>query len=294
MIHILSENQSINQAIAELKAHPTLERRIHLAPGNYKEQVVIDLDHLILEAEDPEKTIITGNLFARMPADDIGKLGTFRTYTLLVDAAHVTLKNITIENTAGPGHEVGQAIALYADGDNLIVENCRILGHQDTLFTGPLPPKEIEPNGFVGPKQFAPRINGHQTYINCYICGDIDFIFGSATATFESCTIESLPCETGYITAASTPEGQDLGYLFNNCRFVSSVTAGSVYLGRPWRNHAKTIIQNSYLDAHINPKGWHDWHKPDAHASVFYAEVNNHGPGAGLSHRPYWIKKATS
>lgn len=293
MIKITSNRQSINEAIARLKANPNLERRIYLAPGLYKEQVVIDLDDLTLESDDPEKTIITGNLYARMPASDIGKLGTFRTYTLLVDAVHVTLKNITIENTAGPGHEVGQAIALYAEGDHLLVDHCRIIGHQDTLFTGPLPPKEIEPNGFVGPKQFAPRINGHQIYLNCYICGDIDFIFGSATATFESCVIESLPCSSGYITAASTPEGQEQGYLFNNCHFIGNASPNSVFLGRPWRNHAKTIIQNSYLGAHIHPQGWHNWNKVEAQDTLYYAEINNHGPGATLSNRPLWVKKTT-
>ena len=38
----------------------------------------------------------------------------------------------------------GQAIALYADGDRLVIDSCRLIGHQDTLFTGPLPPKEID------------------------------------------------------------------------------------------------------------------------------------------------------
>lgn len=33
-------------------------------------------------------------------------------------------------------------IAVYAEGDNLTFKNCRLLGHQDTLFTGPLPLKE--------------------------------------------------------------------------------------------------------------------------------------------------------
>lgn len=91
---------------------------------------------------------------------DIGKLGTFRSYSVFIDTHDVTLQNLTIENASGNSLTHGQAIALYADGDRLVIDSCRLIGHQDTLFTGPLPPKEIEPDGFIGPKQFAPRING--------------------------------------------------------------------------------------------------------------------------------------
>lgn len=99
---------------------------------------------------------IVGSLGAKMPSEDgsgvDGTLGTFRTYTVLVDADDVRLENLTIENDAGDGREVGQAIALYADGDRLVVDACCIKGHQDTLFLGPLPPHEAKPGGFIGPK----------------------------------------------------------------------------------------------------------------------------------------------
>lgn len=75
MLNITSNSQSISQAIARLKADPNLERRIHLAPGLYKEQVIIDIDHLTIESDAPEETIISGQLYAKMPANDIGKLG---------------------------------------------------------------------------------------------------------------------------------------------------------------------------------------------------------------------------
>ena len=141
------------------------------------------------------------------------------------------------------------------------------------------------------PKQFAPRINGRHYYKNCYICGDIDFIFGSATAYFEHCTIESLlrtktsaqsdalsdtsafPLIQGYVTAASTPKGQAYGYVFSDCRFISKdCPAGSVYLGRPWRDYAKTILISCELGAHIHPAGFHDWNRKNTHETVCYAE----------------------
>lgn len=265
---------------------------IFIKTGKYEERVEIRIPRITLIGENVKETIISGGLYAFMYCEDIGKLGTFRTYTMLVDADDVHLFNLTIENTAGYGDKIGQAIALYSEGNRLQYVNCRFLGHQDTLYTGPLPPKEIEKNGFIGPKQFAPRINGRQYYRDCYIEGTIDFIFGSATAYFENCIIfqkdqgESI---NSFATAASTAENESYGYVFQNCRFLSDAPAGTCYLGRPWRNFAQTVILNSYLGEHLLPEGWHDWGKTEAHNTVMFAEFQNYGPGYQPEKRPHWI-----
>lgn len=110
------------------------------------------------------------------------KRGTFRSYTMLIHTDDFTCRGITVSNSAGFGKEVGQAVAVYAEGDMISFESCRILGRQDTLFTGLLPFKEIEKGGFRGPTEFSERKQGRQYYKNCYIEGDVDFIFGSAAA----------------------------------------------------------------------------------------------------------------
>lgn len=73
---------------------------------------------------------------------DGSKRGTFRSYTFLVYANNFSASNITFENSAGFGDNVGRAIAVYAEGDNITFKHCKILSHQDTLFTGPLPLKK--------------------------------------------------------------------------------------------------------------------------------------------------------
>ena len=258
---------------------------ICLAPGIYHEKITINKPYVTLTGtgSSNKDVVLTYDDYALAPMADIGKLGTFRSYSVFIDAHDVTLQNLTIENASGDSLSHGQAIALYADGDRLIIDSCRLIGHQDTLFTGPLPPKEIEPDGFIGPKQFAPRINGRQYYKNCYICGDIDFIFGSATAYFENCVIESLRRTTdandiqGYVTAASTPEDQEYGYVFSNCKLISKdCPPNSVYLGRPWRNYAKTVFLECALGNHIHECGFHDWKKEDARNTVLYAEYRNY------------------
>lgn len=284
---------SIGSALAQIPANNTTPVIIEIAPGIYHEKLTINKPYITLRGmgESSAHTVISYDDYALDLMEDGSKRGTFRTYTLFIDTHDVTLQHLTIENASGDSATHGQAIALYADGDRLMIDSCRLLGHQDTLFTGPLPEKERQPGGFIGPKQFAPRINGRQYYKNCYICGDIDFIFGSATAYFEHCTLESLlrtktsaqsdalsdtsafPLIQGYVTAASTPKGQAYGYVFSDCRFTSKdCPAGSVYLGRPWRDYAKTILISCELGAHIHPAGFHDWNRENTHDTVYYAE----------------------
>ena len=279
---------TLAEAIALLPPDDGSQAEIRLSPGVYREKITLSRPHTTLRGESAGNTRIVWHDGAKEILADGMKRGTFRTATLMVDAPHVTLHGLTIENAAAPREEAGQAIALYADGDGLLVEDCILLGHQDTLFTAPMPPKEIEPNGFIGPKQFAPRTPQRQAYRRCLICGDVDFIFGGAAVWFEDCEIHSVdgrrdrshPCE-GYVTAASTPEGQRFGYIFHHCRFTAkSVAAASVYLGRPWRDWAKTLLIDCELGAHIHPDGFHDWNKPQAHATMDYAQYGSVGPGA--------------
>ncbi len=304
---------------------------IRIAPGIYHEYLQITEPYITLAGAGTDKTIITGNLGGYEILEDGLKRGTFRTQTVFVHTHDFTARDLTIENSAGPGHLVGQAIALYADGDMLCFENVHLKGFQDTLFTGPLPAKEVEPGGFRGPLEHAPRINGRQYYRKCTIEGSVDFIFGSATAYFEECTlvsrdeyreetvtgrregdtqlhqeesvtgrregdtqlhqeesatsrreetangkmIQDTPSIRGYVTAASTPEGQKYGYVFADCTFTGDCPAESCYLGRPWREYAKVVLIRCRIGSHIRPEGWHDWGKEKSHDTALFAEYES-------------------
>ena len=117
---------------------------------------------------------------------------TFRTATVLVDGDRVSFKNCRFENTAGPGKEAGQAIALYLDGDDITLEDCILTGHQDTLFLAPLPPKAVQKDGFLGPKQFTPRTPRTYYFKKCRIEGGVDFICGGAGSVSAWLSSESL------------------------------------------------------------------------------------------------------
>ncbi|MBP5184281.1 MAG: pectin methylesterase [Lachnospiraceae bacterium] len=254
---------------------------IRLKKGVYHEVLTLSKSDVTIEGEDPENTVISMNRYAKEILQDGLKRGTFRTQTLLIDGDRVTLRNLTVENTAGCGAKYGQAIALYVDGDDCRFENVRLLGQQDTLFLAPLPPKEVEPGGFRGPKQNTPRTPRKMVFRDSFIAGNVDFIFGGGAAFFESCIIHSvndpLFSGTGYVTAASTPESIPYGFVFNKCRFTSDCGAGSFYLGRPWREYAKTVFIDCEYGPHIKQEGFADWSGRGASGTVFYAEYCREG-----------------
>lgn len=290
-----SSFSTIGEALTAAAKYAGEKIRIVIESGTYREKLIINQDYITLCGENPLNTIISYGDYAKEILEDNEKRGTFRTSTVFIDGNDFTARNLTFENSSGPGTKVGQAIALYVDGDRMTFHNCRLLGGQDTLFTAPLPLTAYEKNGFRGPKEFAPRVHGRHWYKECFICGDVDFIFGGATAYFEDCEIFSNHVNqdiNGYVTAPSTLEDVQ-GYVFNRCNFTSNCPKKSVYLGRPWRNHAKAAILNSQIGEHIVEEGWHDWGKIDARDTLCFAEYNNTGMGAVTTKRPEWIKLLT-
>ena len=265
---------------------------IRLAPGVYREKVELRRPHTTLQGSGAGETILAWDDGATDVHPDGVKRGTFRSYTLLVLADGCRLRGMTIRNDAGQQTDSGQCIALFADGDGFTCEDCTLVSTQDTLFTAPLPPREVIPGGFLGPTQLLPRKAQRQTYRRCTIKGDVDFIFGGAAAWFEDCDVvcirrgERTP--GGYATAASTPEGQKYGYIFHRCRFTGEkVPDASFYLGRPWREHAKTVLLDCHIGPHIRPEGWDDWGKKDFPRTGFYAEHGCFGPGSGTERRAF-------
>lgn len=284
MITVAKDNSgdfnSIQQAVDSIPAGTP--ETIYIKKGIYKERVEVRKNNISFVGESTDDTIITESYYARMIMPDGSKRGTFRSYTFFVYADNFTASNLTFENAAGFGDEFGQAIAVYAEGDNITFRNCKILGHQDTLFTGPLPMKEKQPGGFTGPTIDGIRRVVHQLYEDCYIAGEIDFIFGSATAYFKNCTLFALNRNqeiNAYYTAPSTYEGQAFGYVFESCTFTGNCPQKSVALSRPWRIHAKTVLLNCNYSDQIIDEGFTDWNKPESHETVYYAEYNGHGEG---------------
>ncbi|MBQ9667795.1 MAG: pectin esterase [Prevotella sp.] len=277
--------RSVTEAIEVCRAFMDYHKVIYVKRGTYKEKLIIPqwLQNIEICGEDRDETIITYDDHANISMDGnfwpaelkqqltaMGSrptLGTFRSFTVRVDANDITLKNITIENNAA---RLGQAVALHTQGDRLRFVNCRFLGHQDTVYTG------------MG----ATRL----FFDHCYIEGTTDFIFGPSTAWFEQCHIH---CKANsYITAASTPKEIKYGYIFNKCNVTAAENVEKVYLGRPWRDYGYTLFMHCTLPQQIRPEGWHHW-QTEREQTTRYLEFENEGPGAATDKRVPWSRQLT-
>lgn len=257
--------RTLQEAIESARAFMDYTVTIYVRNGVYKEKVIVPswVENIDIIGEDRDKTIITYDDHA-----NINKMGTFRTYTVKVEGSDITFKNLTIENNAA---QLGQAVALHTEGDRLKFINCRILGNQDTIYTG---------------AKFT-----RLYFKDCYIDGTTDFIFGPSTALFEDCIIHSK--RNSYVTAASTPKEAKYGYVFKHCKLTAEPGVDKVYLGRPWRPYAYTLFIECELGKHIVLAGWHNWGKQSNEETARYMEYKNTGEGANASERVAWSKQLT-
>ena len=255
--------RTLQEAIESARAFMDYTVTIYVKNGVYKEKVIVPswVENIDIIGEDRDKTIITYDDHA-----NINKMGTFRTYTVKVEGSDITFKNLTIENNAA---QLGQAVALHTEGDRLKFINCRILGNQDTIYTG---------------AKFT-----RLYFKDCYIDGTTDFIFGPSTALFEDCIIHSK--RNSYVTAASTPKEAKYGYVFKHCKLTAEPGVDKVYLGRPWRPYAYTLFIECELGKHIVSAGWHNWGKQSNEETARYMEYKNTGEGANASERVAWSKQ---
>ena len=260
--------RTVDEAIEVCRAFMDYHKVIFVKKGVYKEKIIIPqwLQNIEIVGEDRDATIITYDDHANIKTNDRPQgMGTFRTFTLKIEGNDITLRNITIENNAA---RLGQAVALHTQGDRLTFVNCRFLGNQDTVYTG--------------------NAGCRHYFDHCYIEGTTDFIFGPATAWFEQCDIY---CKANsYITAASTPQDQPFGYVFNRCTVRTAPEVTKLYLGRPWRDYGYTLFMHCQLPAAVTPEGWHRW-EPQREQTARYAEYENTGEGAVTQNRVFWSRQ---
>ena len=253
----------IQDAIDAMRVFPLEPITLYIKNGVYNEKIELPANNtdVTFIGENIEKTIITLNDYSGK-----GRLTTFTSYTAKISGNRFVAENITFVNSAGP---VGQAVALYVDADKAVFKNCRFIGNQDTIY--------------------ASGENSRQYFLNCFIEGTTDFIFGPATAVFQHCTIRAK--SNSYITAANTPAGKRFGFVFLDCKVIADSAVNKLYLGRPWRAWSKTVFIRCEFPKAIAAAGWDNWNNPENEKTTFYAEYKNTGAGAGISKRVNWSKQ---
>jgi len=259
--------QEAFNAVPDFRKVPTT---IYIKKGVYKEKLVLagSKQQVKVVGEDVNATILTYDDFSQKKNLFGEEKGTSGSASFYIYGDGFSAENISFENSAGP---VGQAVAVLVVGDKVAFKNCRFLGFQDTLYTY--------------------GRGSRQYYLNCYIEGTVDFIFGSSTAVFNKCDIYSKTA--GYLTAASTPDTTRFGYVFLNCRIKGNAPDNSVYLGRPWRPYAKTVFIHSNLGKMIKSEGWDHWGKETNKETTYSAEHKNTGNGYQPDKRVSWSHQLT-
>lgn len=247
---------AVNAAPAGTASNRTL---IHIAPGTYKQQITVPANKPFLsfigQTTDPTKVVLTYNLNVTSPNGSGGTVGTIGSATVVLYAPDFVAKNVMFQN--GSHDNIAQALAVYVRADRLAFSNCRFFGFQDTVYLG----------------------NGRQYFTGCYITGDTDFIYGNATALFNSCYINE-SSTWGYLTAANTAATTPIGFVFKYCALtkgpitaidpetgtrysnITSVSNNATYLGRPWQytqSKASVTFISCKMDTHIINVGWSPW-----------------------------------
>jgi pectinesterase len=257
---------------------------ISVKPGTYRELVKVPSNkpHVTIQGTGGSRkdTVIVYNNASGTPKPDgSGTYGTGGSATVAVEADNFQARNLTISNdfdeAANQSLPGQQAVALRTASDKVFLDSIIVEGDQDTLLLDTAAKDRL----------------GRVYMKNSYIVGNVDFIFGRATAVIDASVITLKKrwngTSAGYITAPSTAANRK-GILIANSTVNGSVSDRTFYLGRPW--HAggdatldpQATVRNTTLSAAIRTTPWTDmggfsW-KEDR-----FAEYRNTGAGAGAA-----------
>lgn len=187
---------------------------------------------------------------------------------LFISANDFSAANLTIQNGYGTG---SQAVALRVTGQRQQFLNCRFVGYQDTLYTH----------------------SGIQYFRDCYVQGNVDYVFGGATAVIENCEVRNVAGGSA-VAAPSTDLAQPYGIVFLGGRFsaAGSVPANSVALGRPWGANGAAAYLGVELGGHVSSAGFVAMSGNDP-LNARFREYQSTGPGANPNAHPTYQMNAS-
>ncbi len=279
-IYVRQDYKTVSEAVSAANDGDT----IIIPSGIYREKITVTKKDLSFVGEGVVTLTYDG---ASGEPDRLGGVyDTFSsaTVTITETAENFKAENITFENSynrADGDVPVTQAVALSCGADGAAFYNCNFLGWQDTLYL---------------------HGDSKQFFLDCYIEGSVDFIFGDSSVLFEDCDINCLRSKS-YITAANTGEDNPVGFVFYHCYISANSNCGEIYLGRPWRaerpgiNSATAFIECTY-NADMAPAGWLPWRlevgTEKSNTRYFeYKNTDSSGSLADTRSRAEWSKQLT-
>ncbi|CAL0333599.1 unnamed protein product [Lupinus luteus] len=251
---------TIQAAIDSIKQNNNKWVQISIHAGTYKEKVHIPIDKpcVILRGDSSNRTIIEYNHHIAN--------GEWNP-TFCSSPPNVVVIGITIKNTYGVG---SQAIAAAIFGDKSAFYNCGFYGFQDTLLDS----------------------DGRHYFKNCYIEGEVDFIFGRGQSYYEDCVVNATGpiSPPAFITAQKRQSENDpSGFIFRRGSVVGN--SGNVKLGRAYGPYSRVIFYETHFSSVVNSERWNAWNYKGHESKFTYAAVKCKGPGTITSHNKDPLEK---
>ena len=269
---------------------------IHIHPGTYRQQVMIQTPFITLVNDESGDAILTwyyGIGYKYHSANNKGyydsslaqkksskQQANYRwgaTVLLMPKATNFKAKNIVFENSFNrymTQEEVNDGVEVLGDpnASKINIQRTSSLDVKSKAATerGAAFSADAAYAEFLNCKFYSSQdtlyTGGSPLYFkNCLIEGQTDYIFGESNAVFDSCELRwkgySQGALGGYITAARAGSGSYTGYLMNNCKVTKnkSLTVKPGYFGRPWGQTAKVMFINTVLEDGntIDNAGWY-------------------------------------
>ncbi|MCR5776602.1 MAG: hypothetical protein K6G84_04180 [Lachnospiraceae bacterium] len=268
---------------------------IHIAPGTYREQVVINTPNLTLKADEGNVKLTwyygigyvyysakegyydSEAAYNKLKKGNVDKWGA--SVYVKSNARGFKADGITFENSFNRyvteeelADGVEASVAAYPD-TKITFKRTEGADVRTTAATERATALAVDATNveftnctLLGSQDTLYTHKGTTGYFNnCTITGNTDFIFGYGDYVFEGCVLKyegysDVNKKHSYITA-NRGEAARFGYLFNNCTVVGPSKGFSLsgnYLGRPWGEDAKVAFKNTSIvaDGLVLDQGW--------------------------------------
>lgn len=187
---------TLQGALDFVPAGNTTPTTITLKKGVYHEIVAFTGKHnLTITGEDRKATVLSfaNNANFNNPGSPYRR-GLFLAHRV----NDLTLTNMTFHNTTPRGGSQAESVILNGTSDSrAVLTNLDLVSFQDTL-----------------------QINGQAYIQDCYIEGDVDFLWGNGPCFFKNVLCKSTRSRA-YFTQIRNP-ATNRGYVFNNCTFTGA------------------------------------------------------------------------
>ncbi|MDO5521258.1 MAG: pectinesterase family protein, partial [bacterium] len=290
---------TVNEALTACKAmNPKTEEdriTVHIAPGLYREQIIVETPYISFVNDDPSKEVTLtwyyGIGYKYYSVNEKGYYSKENAHDLYEKAAPVKWGTTTYIKNKATGF-TAENIIFEASFNRYVTEEeiadgVELTGAESIKFNRELgadvASKEATERAaamciegdkakfvncsFLSSQDtlFTGNANTKSYFKDCFIEGNTDYIFGDGDVVFDTCTLSwygyTKGSTAGYITAARNTLSEN-GYLFKDCTVTGNQAKGFTvtpgYLGRPWGATAKVAFIDTVLSnaSMIDPVGW--------------------------------------